>query len=210
MGANIGTCATALLAVIGKPREAVRCAVVHRSGNDRRADLAAVHRASSGIGDRHVAGLPELSGMRTARSGDAAPDRQRAHLLQYRQWLIFIWFTTQIARLVEWLVPDKPLEEEAIIVRTKFLQEELLTTPSLALDQVRMEVMHMGETVNAMLKAIMPAIIKGDPRRSRKSARWTTRSTSCMRESSTTWARSAGSRCLKSRPGAAAVDGSGQ
>jgi phosphate:Na+ symporter len=54
------------------------------------------------------------------------------------------------------------LEEEAIIVRTKFLHEELLSTPSLALDQVRMEVMHMGETVNAMLKGIMPAIIKGD------------------------------------------------
>jgi phosphate:Na+ symporter len=76
--------------------------------------------------------------------------------------LIFVWFTTQIARIVEWLVPDKPLEEEAIIVRTKFLQEELLSTPSLALDQVRMEVMHMGETVNAMLRGIMPAIIKGD------------------------------------------------
>lgn len=29
MGANIGTCVTALLAAIGKPREAVRCAVVH-------------------------------------------------------------------------------------------------------------------------------------------------------------------------------------
>jgi phosphate:Na+ symporter len=28
-GANIGTCATALLAVIGKPREAVRAAIVH-------------------------------------------------------------------------------------------------------------------------------------------------------------------------------------
>jgi phosphate:Na+ symporter len=59
-------------------------------------------------------------------------------------------------------VPDKPLEEEAMIVRTKFLQEELLTTPTLALDSVRMEVMHMGETVNTMLKGIMPAIIKGD------------------------------------------------
>jgi len=47
-------------------------------------------------------------------------------------------------------------------VRTKFLQDELLSTPSLALDNVRMEVMHMGETVNLMLKGIMPAIIKGD------------------------------------------------
>jgi phosphate:Na+ symporter len=62
----------------------------------------------------------------------------------------------------KWLVPDKPLEEEALIVRTKFLQAELLTTPSLALDSVRMEVMHMGETVNTMFKGIMPAIIKGD------------------------------------------------
>jgi phosphate:Na+ symporter len=76
--------------------------------------------------------------------------------------LIFIWFTSQFARLVEWLVPDKPIEEEGVIVRTKYLEESLLSTPSLALDRVRMEILHMGETVRAMLTRILPAILGGD------------------------------------------------
>ena len=40
--------------------------------------------------------------------------------------LIFIWFTGQIARLVEWLVPDRPLEEEGMIIQAKYLDDELL------------------------------------------------------------------------------------
>ena len=162
-GANIGTCATALLAVIGKPREAVRAAIVHLFFN-----VCGVLIWLPFIG--FIAALvtsispayPDLTG--TARLAAETPRQiANAHtFFNIANTLIFIWFTTQIARLVEWLVPDKPLEEEAIIVRTKFLHDELLSTPSLALDQVRMEVMHMGETVNAMLKGIMPAIIKGD------------------------------------------------
>ncbi len=162
-GANIGTCATALLAVIGKPREAVRAAIVHLLFN-----TAGVLIWLPFIG--FIAALvtsispayPDLTG--TARLAAETPRQiANAHtFFNVANTLIFIWFTTQIARFVEWLIPDKALEEEAIIVRTKFLQEELLSTPSLALDQVRMEMMHMGETVDAMLQGIMPAIIKGD------------------------------------------------
>jgi len=162
-GANIGTCATAGLAVIGKPREAVRAALVHLGFN-----VCGVLIWLPFIG--FIADLmtaispsyPDLEG--TARMAAETPRQiANAHtFFNLANTLIFIWFTTQIARIVEWLVPDKPLGEEMIIVRTKFLQDELLSTPSLALDQVRMEVMHMGETVNAMLKGIMPAIIKGD------------------------------------------------
>ncbi|MBN8452008.1 Na/Pi cotransporter family protein [Accumulibacter sp.] len=162
-GANIGTCATALLAVIGKPREAVRAAIVHLLFN-----VCGVLIWLPFIG--FIASLvtsispsyPDLDG--AARLAAETPRQiANAHtFFNIANTLIFIWFTTQIARLVEWLVPDRALEEEALIVRTRFLQEELLGTPSLALDQVRMEVMHMGETVNTMMQRIMPAIIKGD------------------------------------------------
>jgi phosphate:Na+ symporter len=75
---------------------------------------------------------------------------------------IFIGFTTQIARLVEWLIPESTLEEADMLVSAKYLDEELLSTPSLALDRVRLEVLHMGETVQEMLDSIMPAILKGN------------------------------------------------
>ncbi|HPU80359.1 Na/Pi cotransporter family protein [Accumulibacter sp.] len=162
-GANIGTCATALLAVIGKPREAVRAALVHLAFNVGGvliwlpfigfiADLVTAISPS----------YPNLSGV-DRLAAETPRQIANAHtFFNIANTLIFIWFTTQIARFVEWLVPDKPLAEEAVIVRTRYLQDELLSAPSLALDQVRMEIMHMGETVNAMLQGIMPAIIGGD------------------------------------------------
>jgi phosphate:Na+ symporter len=47
-------------------------------------------------------------------------------------------------------------------VRAKYLDEELLSTPSLALDRVRLEVLHMGERVEEMMQRIMPAILSGN------------------------------------------------
>ncbi len=162
-GANIGTCATALLAIIGKPREAVRAAIVHLLFNTCGVILWLPFIGF--IADFVTAispSYPDLTG--TARMAAETPRQiANAHtFFNVANTLIFIWFTTQIARLVEWLVPDKALEEEAVIVRSKFLQDELLASPSLALDQVRMEIMHMGETVRSMLERIMPAVIKGD------------------------------------------------
>jgi phosphate:Na+ symporter len=63
---------------------------------------------------------------------------------------------------VEWLVKDRPLEEEGLLIQSKYLDEELLSTPSLALDRVRLETLHMGEQVQHMMTRIMPAILDGD------------------------------------------------
>jgi phosphate:Na+ symporter len=62
---------------------------------------------------------------------------------------------------VEWLVPDKPVEEITVI-RPKYLDEELLETPSLALDRVRLEIGHMGDCFKDMLEQILPAVLGGD------------------------------------------------
>ncbi len=162
-GANIGTCVTALLASIGKPREAVRAALVHVLFN-----VAGV-LVWLGFIDQLAAFVqwispadPSLSG--TERLAAEAPRQiANAHtIFNVANTVIFIWFTGQLARLVEWLVPDRPLEEEALVVRAKYLDEELLSTPSLALDRVRLEVLHMGERVQEMMSKIMPAIIAGN------------------------------------------------
>ncbi len=162
-GANIGTCATALLAVIGKPREAVRAAMVHLMFN-----VAGVIIWLPLIGFLAAAvtavspAYPDLSG--SARLAAETPRQiANAHtFFNVANTLIFIWFTNAIARLVERLIPDRPLEEPDFIVRPKFLNEELLGTPAFALDRVRLEILHMGETVHEMLERIMPAIIAGD------------------------------------------------
>ncbi len=162
-GANIGTCVTALLASIGKTREAFRAAVVHILFNVAGVLVwvAFIHQLAvfvTSFSPTH----PEQAGV--ARLGAETPRQiANAHtIFNIANTLIFIWFTPQIARLVEWLVPDRPLEEEGMIIRAKYLDDELLATPSLALDRVRMEVEHMGQQVNEMLEKIMPAIIGGD------------------------------------------------
>ena len=160
-GANVGTCVTALLAAIGKPREALRAAVTHVLFNiagvlvwlafiDQLAHLVTTLSPTN----------PELSG--TQRLAAEAPRQiANAHtIFNVANTFIFIWFTTLIARLVEWMVPDKPLEEE-VIISARYLDQDLLSTPSLALDMVRREIRHMGEHVTEMLAAIMPAILHG-------------------------------------------------
>ncbi|MGB5438138.1 MAG: Na/Pi cotransporter family protein, partial [Gammaproteobacteria bacterium] len=161
-GANIGTCVTAMLAAIGKPREAVRAAAVHVLFN-----VFGVLLWVSFI--PHLAEFvawfspahPELAG--TDRLAAEAPRQiANAHtVFNIANTLIFIGFTSQFARLVEKLVPDKPVKE-LLIAEPKYLDEELLDTPSLALDRARLEIGHMGERVQVMLEGIMSAIINAD------------------------------------------------
>jgi phosphate:Na+ symporter len=161
-GANVGTCATALLAAIGKPREAVRAAASHVLFNiagvllwlgfvDQLASFVTV------ISPTHE----ELLG---AQRVAAETPRQIANahtIFNVANTLIFIWFATAFARFIEWLVPDRPLELESVY-RVKYLDDELLSTPSIALGRARVEIEHMGRQVNDMLQQILPAILHGN------------------------------------------------
>ncbi|MFC1684578.1 Na/Pi cotransporter family protein, partial [Pseudomonadota bacterium] len=129
-GANIGTCITALLATIGKPREALRAAMVHVLFNvigvliwlgfiDHLAQFVIL------ISPSHE----ELSG--TARLAAETPRQfANAHtIFNLANTLIFIGLTSQFTRLVEWLIPDKPLEK-VVTVSPKYLDKMLLDTPA--------------------------------------------------------------------------------
>ncbi len=157
-GANIGTCVTAMLAAIGKPREAVRAAVVHVLFNVFGVLLWVgfipyLAQFVTMLSPAH----PELSGI-DRLAAEAPRQIANAHtVFNIANTLIFIGLTGQFARLVEWLVPDRPVEEE-VIIQAKYLDEELLDTPSLALGRVRLEIGHMGDRVREMLQKILPAI----------------------------------------------------
>lgn len=161
-GANVGTCVTALLASIGKPREALRAAAVHVLFNIFGVLLwmgfiSQLASFVSWFSPVH----PELIG---ADRLAAETPRQIANahtIFNVANTIIFISFAGQFARLVEWMVPDKPIEE-GVPAEPKYLDEELLETPSLALGRVRLEVGHLGKRVNAMLEDIMPAVLAGN------------------------------------------------
>jgi phosphate:Na+ symporter len=161
-GANIGTCVTALLAAIGKPREALRAAVVHVLFNVFGVllwvgfipYLAEFVTLMSPV-------YPQLSGINRLAAETPRQIANAHTVFNVANTFIFIGFTSQFVRLVEWLVPDKPLED-LLIARPKYLDEELIATPSLALERARMEMGHMGGRVLDMVERIMPAIITGN------------------------------------------------
>ena len=98
LGANIGTCATALLAALGKPVEAVRAATVHVLFNVARSRCCGSR--SSGCSSQ---ASPWRCSSRRRRDSKvcerlggrgAAADRQRQHAVQCpRTPLLFIGFT---------------------------------------------------------------------------------------------------------------------
>lgn len=159
LGANIGTCATAGLAVIGKPREAVRAAVVHVFFNvvgvliwypfiDQLAEL--------------VRALTEMFGGASDAAHDAPRQIANAHtIFNIVNTALFIGFTGQIARLVEHLVPDRPLDE-AEAIKPKYLDPDLLLTPAVALSRARLEIGRLGRRAGDMLEAIIPAALTGE------------------------------------------------
>jgi len=161
LGANIGTCVTAGLASIGKPREAVRAAVVHTLFNV--AGVALWIFFIPQLAELAYMISPAQEGLTGADRLAAETPRQIANIHTFFNVInafLFIGFTTQIARLVEWMIPDKPFQPDAAML-PKYLDKSLLSTPSIALETVRMEIKRLGTRVSEMVSAIMPAAITG-------------------------------------------------
>ncbi len=157
LGANIGTCVTALLAAIGKRREAVRVALVHTIFN--------VVGVLIWIGF-----VEELAGIARSisigiESAESGVPRQLANVHTFFNLLnalLFIGFTSQITRFVEWLVPEKPEKPEPGFA-PKHLDPKFLDVPAIAIDAVRLEILHLGQLLRNLLTAAIPTVTTGSP-----------------------------------------------
>jgi phosphate:Na+ symporter len=161
LGANIGTCVTAGLASIGKPREAVRAAVVHTLFNV--AGVALWISFIPQLAELAYLISPAQEGLAGTERMAAETPRQIANVHTFFNVVnafLFVGFTTQIARLVEWMIPDKPIKPDQAML-PKYLDKSLLSTPAIALETVRMELSRLGKRVSEMVSAIMPAAITG-------------------------------------------------
>ncbi|MCG8583993.1 MAG: Na/Pi cotransporter family protein, partial [Pirellulales bacterium] len=161
IGAKIGTCVTAILAGLGKPARARQVGLVHVMFNVLGAllwlpfidQLAAIAQAISPVSD-HLQGVERLAADTPRQVANAITVFAAVNLC------VMIWFTGPIAKLVQWMVPERP-EEEQVRAEPKYLDESYLGTPSLGLDQVRMELGHMGDYVLKMMHEAPVAIVEG-------------------------------------------------
>ena len=169
LGANIGTCATAGLAALGKPREAVRVAVAHVTFKivgvllivwfiPPFADLVrGVSPASE-----HLTGMDRLA-------ADTPRQVANAHTL-FNVGIAFLVlpFAGVFARFCEWVVPDRPLTEaEELDARhePKYLDDVLLDTPALALDRAQLEIGRLGDRVSDMYEEFLEPTFAHDTAR---------------------------------------------
>jgi len=138
LGANIGTCTAALIASIGTPAEARRVALAH------------ILFKTLGV----ILMLPFLGSfesMIAVTSSTTMRQIANAHtFFNVGIALLFLPFTTPLARLVTYLVPER-LEIETP-GQPKYLDPHVLDTPALALGQATREALRMSDIVRDMYR----------------------------------------------------------
>ncbi len=162
LGANIGTCVTAILASLGKPVAARQAAAAHIVFNILGVliwlpFIGFLAQMSVSVSPAY----PELDG--AAQMAKEVPRQiANAHtIFNVANTVLFIWFTGALAKLVQRLVPDRE-EAQLEIIKPKFLSDSLMLTPTLALDAARMESQRLGSIAFTMLEKLKPAFQSRD------------------------------------------------
>ncbi len=161
-GAKIGTGITAILAAIGKPQDAKRAAAVHVLFNVLGAviwlpfiaQLAGLAEMISPVA-AHLQGVERLAEEVPRQIANAATIWATANTV------FFLPFAALFATMAIKIIPDRAVEEKAII-RPRYLDDELIQVPSMALERARMELGHMAELTEGMLAKVRSALESRD------------------------------------------------
>ena len=161
-GANIGTCVTAMLAAIGKPREAIQAAMVHVVFNvlgvviwfffiPQLASLVSWTSPS----------YSQLSGMERLAAETPRQIANAHTIFNVSNTVLFTCFTGPLAWLVKRLVPDR-VEAARELSQPRYLDLILLQTPSLAIDNVRLELGRLASNAMRMVNSALSTTLQGN------------------------------------------------
>ncbi len=141
LGANIGTCATALAASL-------------RSSSDARR-VAVAHIAFKVLGVALVFPIiAPLTVMVAQTAGDVARQIANAHtLFNVAISALFLPFAPWAARVITALVPEEERGDNPY--RTRYLDDRYLDQPALAIGQATREALRMGDVAQNMLRDAM-------------------------------------------------------
>ena len=141
LGANIGTCVTAVLSAIGKPRAAMRVALAHV--------FFKVVGVLLWFG--FIDQLKEL--VMLISEGNPARQIANAHtIFNTANTFFFIWLVNPVSKLILWLLPERVKKEKELFPE---LHSYFLEDTSMALDLVTGSIVKLG---NYTLKIIEKGI----------------------------------------------------
>ncbi len=167
LGANIGTSMTAVLAGIGAGREAKRVALAHTLFKvtgalvfiwwiPHFADVIRWMSPGPAGSSPGAAGSAALGAAALSTASDVPRQIANAHTaFNIALTALFLPFTALAAKVLTRLLPDKE-EPEREPFKTKYIDDSMLTTPALALNLAKAEVLRIGgiviETVDKIVK----------------------------------------------------------
>ncbi|WP_347840944.1 Na/Pi cotransporter family protein [uncultured Draconibacterium sp.] len=147
LGANIGTCVTAVLSALGKPKAAMRVAVSHILFNV----LGVI------IWYAFIAQLADL--VQFISEGNTARQVANAHtIFNAANTVLFIGLVKPIANLVIWLVPLKKKDEKRVFPE---LHNYYLEDVGLALELSQNSIARLGDKTFEILKTGIPVALTG-------------------------------------------------
>ncbi len=164
LGSNIGTAITAFLASIKASREAKKVALANALINVFGMLLVVLWIP----GFAHI--VAEISPKSSFPAGDPLAmaetiPRQIANahtMFNVMLALIILPFTNVVAKFIDRILPDIEQPEESGM-KTQFLDENLISTPSLGLNLAKQEALRIGSITQDMLSdAILPFLTKQD------------------------------------------------
>ncbi len=159
MGASIGHCVTPMIAGLGTARSGLRVAVVHTAVNTAGV-LVAVWLIPQ-LADLAAWLSPDYAHLSGAERQAAETPRQLANaytVFKLGMLVAFLPFSRAIARVTERFVPDR---EDDARPGARYLDDDVLDTPDVALELVRRELTHLGDEVVQTVDAVMPAVLHG-------------------------------------------------
>ena len=148
-GQNIGTCVTSLLSSIGASINARRAALIHLIFNILGTIIFLIF-----LNKVVVLAVTSID------PGNVARQIANVHtIFNITSTLILLPFNKLIIKLATRLAPDNDKEDDDVKV-TKYLDDRMIETPSIALVNVQKETLRMGEKAKQSLECAMKAIME--------------------------------------------------
>lgn len=148
-GDNIGTCTTALISSIGTNKNAKRAAIMHLSFNVIGSLIFMI-----------ILTIPIQHLVVTLNPGDVPRQIANAHtFFNLINVVIQLPFAFVLIKIATWLVPDG--KESDADKTTKYIDDRILETPSIALNSAVKETLHMGNFAKESFVESMTALFTG-------------------------------------------------